>query len=128
MYQQYHSKHNFNSSAQEKKQMFHTSDERMKRANLSISSHNEASDLIGNKEQLTQIDEEATLKEKASNRNMPLKHGDALARGNQTFEYNDKYDEEPEAEAKTQMMQNAKWNQQISDVKNGAQSTSNYQR
>ena len=50
LYQQYNSKHNFISNTLEKKQIYHTSDERKRRANLSISSLNETSDLIGNKE------------------------------------------------------------------------------
>ena len=57
---------------------------------------------------------------------MPLKKQDDLSKNIQAFEYQDKYDEEPEAEAKTQMMQNTKWNQHVIDNKNQVSSTASY--
>lgn len=55
MFQKYNSKHNFNSNSKDKHQIYHTSDERLKKSTYSINSMNETTEIMGTKEGLTEI-------------------------------------------------------------------------
>ena len=101
----YNSKHNFNSISKDKNQIYHTSDERKRKSNLSLGSLNDTNDIYTHKEHLTKIKEEAAFKDNRAK--SPFNEDDAKT---QKLDYNERsdnqYDEEPEAEAKTQITSN----------------------
>lgn len=85
MFQKYNSKHNFNSNSKNKQQIYHTSDERVKRSNYSIGSLNDTGDMLPTKEGLTEIKEEGILKDHIQYRNKPFKELDESK--TQTLDY-----------------------------------------